>query len=45
MNYDEEMWYIVEGEYDQMEYYDSFELISSQEFQNIWEKTGKSKTI
>ena len=45
MNYDEEMWYIVEGEYDQMESYDSFELISSQEFQNIWEKTGKSKTI
>ncbi|MBQ6210450.1 MAG: hypothetical protein IJK42_11890, partial [Prevotella sp.] len=45
MNYDDEMWYIVEGEYDQLESYDSFELISSQEFQNIWEKTGKSKTI
>ena len=41
MKYDDEMWYIVEGEYDQLESYDSFELISSQEFQNIWEETER----
>lgn len=35
------MWDIVTGDYDQLEYSDSFELITSAEFQEIWEKTEK----
>ena len=39
--YDVGMWDIVEGDYDQLEYEDSFELITSAAFQEIWEKTEK----
>ena len=39
LKFDPKMWDIVTGDYDQLEYSDSFELISSKEFQDIWEKT------
>jgi len=39
MKYNEEMWDIVLGEYDDFEYHDSFELITPEEFQQIWDKT------
>jgi len=39
--FDMAMWDIVTGDYDQLEYSDSFELISSAAFQNIWDKTEK----
>lgn len=39
MKYNEEMWDIVQGEYDDFEYHDSFELITPEEFQQIWDKT------
>lgn len=35
------MWDIVSGDYDQLEYSDSFELISQAAFQEIWDKTEK----
>jgi hypothetical protein len=35
------MWHIVTGDYDQLEYSDSFELISQTAFQDIWDKTEK----
>ncbi len=35
------MWDIVTGDYDQLEYSDLFELISSAAFQDIWDKTEK----
>ena len=41
MKYNEEMWDIVQGEYDDFEYHDSFELITPEEFQQIWDKTWK----
>ncbi len=39
--FDMAMWNIVTGDYDQLEYSDSFELISSAAFQEIWDKTEK----
>ena len=39
--FDMAMWDIVTGDYDQLEYSDSFELISSETFQDIWNKTKK----
>ena len=39
--FDMAMWDIVTGDYDQLEYSDSFELISSAAFQVIWDKTEK----
>ena len=39
MKFDEEMWEIANGEYDQFEVSDSFALIDSEEFQRIWETT------
>ena len=35
------MWDIVTGDYDQLEYSDSFELITQKTFQDIWDKTEK----
>ena len=37
--YDEEMWEIVQGEYDEFEDSDSFALIDGQEFQDKWDAT------
>lgn len=37
--YDEEMWEIVQGEYDEFENSDSFALIDGQEFQDKWDST------
>ena len=37
--YDEEMWEIVQGEYDEFEDSDSFALIDGQEFQDKWDST------
>lgn len=37
--FDEKMWELVQGEYDQLEFSDSFSLISPNEFQNIWQTT------
>ena len=37
--YDEEMWEIVKGEYDEFEDFDSFALIDGQEFQDKWDAT------
>ena len=42
MNYDEEMWNIVQGKYDQFELSDSFSLVPSNEFQRVWETTRKN---
>lgn len=39
MKYDEDMWEIANGEYDKFENSDSFALISSKEFQDMWEAT------
>ena len=39
MKYDEDMWEIANGEYDKFEDSDSFALISSKEFQDMWEAT------
>ena len=39
--YDIGMWDIVTGDYDQLEYSDSFELITQKTFQDIWDKTEK----
>ena len=39
--FDVGMWDIVTGDYDQLENEDSFELITSAAFQEIWEKTEK----
>lgn len=36
--YDEEMWEIVQGEYDEFENSDSFELIDRDAFQRIWSR-------
>lgn len=35
------MWDIVTGDYNQLEYSDSFELISQTAFQEVWDKTEK----
>ena len=37
--YDEEMWELVEGDYDEFENSDSFELIGRDVFQTIWNDT------
>ena len=39
MKFDEEMWEIVKGEYDEFENSDSFSLIESKEFQDKWDNT------
>ena len=39
MTFDEEMWDIVQGEYDEFEYSDSFALIDSEEFHTQWNIT------
>lgn len=39
--FDMAMWDIVTGDYDQLEHSDSFELIPSAAFQDIWDKTEK----
>ena len=39
MKYDEDMWEIANGEYDEFENSDSFVLIESKEFQDIWDAT------
>ena len=39
--FDNGMWDIVTGDYDQLESSESFELISSAVFQDIWDKTEK----
>lgn len=39
--FDMAMWDIVTGDYDQLEYSDSFELITQTAFQDIWDKTEK----
>ena len=39
MKFDEEMWEIANGEYDQFEVSDSFALIDSEEFRRIWKIT------
>ena len=39
MKFDEQMWEIVQGEYDELEDSDSFALITSTEFQKIWDAT------
>lgn len=39
MKFDEEMWEIVQGEYDEFEDSDSFALIDGQEFQDKWDAT------
>ena len=39
MKFDEEMWEIVQGEYDEFENSDSFALIDGKDFQEIWEST------
>ncbi len=41
MKYDEEMWDIVQGEYDNFEFSDTFELITLKEFQHIWTTTER----
>jgi hypothetical protein len=41
LKFDMAMWDIVTGDYDRLEYSDSFELISSETFQDIWNKTEK----
>ena len=39
MKFDEEMWEIVQGEYDEFENSDSFVLIDGKVFQEMWEAT------
>ena len=39
MKFDEEMWDIVQGEYDEFENSDSFVLIDGKDFQEMWETT------
>ena len=39
MKYDEAMWELVQGEYDEFENSDSFALIVPSEFQKIWDST------
>lgn len=39
MKFDEQMWEIVQGEYDELEYSDTFALIGRDAFQLIWENT------
>ena len=39
MKFDEEMWEIVQGEYDEFENSDSFVLIDGKDFQEMWETT------
>ena len=39
LKFDEDMWEIVQGEYDEFENSDSFALISSKEFHEIWNAT------
>ena len=39
LKFDEEMWEIVQGEYDGFENSDQFALITSKDFQDIWETT------
>ena len=39
MKYDEAMWELVQGEYDEFEDSDSFALIAPTEFQKIWDST------
>ena len=39
MKFDEEMWEIVQGEYDEFENSDSFALIDGKYFQEMWEST------
>ena len=41
LKFDTGMWDIVTGNYDQLEKEESFELISSAAFQDIWDKTEK----
>lgn len=41
--YNEKMWEIVEREFDEFEYSDSFALIDSKEFQLIWNQTKREK--
>ena len=41
LKFDIGMWDIVTGDYDQLEYSDSFELITQKAFQDIWDKTEK----
>ena len=41
--YDEKMWEIVKNEFDKFETSDSFALISSKEFQFIWNQTNSHK--
>lgn len=42
LKFDVKMWDIVTGDYDRLEYEDSFELITSAVFQEIWDKTEKN---
>jgi hypothetical protein len=39
MKFDEEMWEIVQGEFDELENSDSFALIDGKDFQEMWEST------
>lgn len=41
MKYDEAMWELVQGEYDEFENSDSFALIDPTEFQKIWNSTER----
>ena len=45
MKFDVKMWDIVTSDYDQLEYEDSLELITSAAFQEIWEKTEKDHEL
>ena len=44
LKFDEKMWEIVKGEFDQFEYSDSFALIDREEFLLIWNKTKRCYT-
>ena len=41
MEFDEDMWDIETGGYDNLEFEDSFTLISPSEFQKIWDSTPR----
>jgi nitrogen fixation-related uncharacterized protein len=40
MKFDEKMWDIVKGDYDDLENTESFALIDAKEFEDIWKKTS-----